>query len=1106
MRNRIKSIFVLLLVGITCIAIGLFGCADSDSKNAKIVIRTDSMEISMAVFSDFTTPIAGVFDENLDRIDGKTIVTSVYNPSGALVEESTEQIKFRLISRGTWKVVYTAYNGETKDENIPQSTLTVYSCGTLATPSEFSVSNNTLTWEKVPSAVEYEVSVNGAEPITVKTESFTSDVFDGSGYYVAVKAKGDNKKWLDSSVGAYKNRTPLKEGELMAFNDCVYELDVVQAFDTWINMPPDQIEWLSEEECEGSNSGAIKFRIRSGDSYWSVFRLNVMDGVALDTNDDWEYLEMRFKIDTAHYMDTTARKTYLTTSGAYGHSNNVNIGMYLTADNNDQWLVYRVEKSKIAGRYLTTDKSSVGREYTGIGYKKYEIEPVYSATFENNVVAWNKVEGAYGYKITVTRSDGKVKTYTDYSNDGGYTVGAEENYSFDITTDTAFYDASLDYTVLIDAEKPTNHSSICFNIYNLVSTIGRADVYIDYVRLCKEESAAPENLRYSDGKILWDAVPNTQNYTLNLITYDQNGNADSTYYSVAGDKTEFDLASIGFDANSTKFVAEISATPADAYKLTSAWTCFETLDNPTNFSINKDSGVLSWDAVANADSYEIKVGNKVLTTDTNSLNVSTYLTGDVMFYVKAMGIGYIDSGYSGKGSFTLTGSQIATFNNSVYESLISTLPNGVQGSVGATVVEKATYLSESDCEGSNGGAVEVVIKPKLAGRQSDFVVTLPETINMSGKSSISVRVKVTDISYYTNRAADAKWYLRVISSAGTGYSSSTTDPRWAREIPVIGEWVTLTWEEQTFSNGTVKLLDGYSSLTFSLVTSGAYSNDLKGFVKICVDDISYCQALETPNNLVISGTTLSWDAVANATGYVVDVNGTEIPVSSTSVDLASYLTSDATIKVKATSAGYIDSDYAIKNVISLTGNQIATFNSAAYENMISTLPNGVQGSVGATIVESVKYLNESECEGSNGGAVEVVIKPKLSGRQADFVVTLPKETDMTGKTSISVRIKVTDTSYYTDRASDAKWYLRIISSAGTGYSSSTTDPRWAQEISVIGEWVTLTWTEQTFSSGTVSLLDGYSTLTFSLVTSGAYSNNLTNGRVKLYIDDISYNN
>ena len=515
------------------------------------------------------------------------------------------------------------------------------------------------------------------------------------------------------------------------------------------------------------------------------------------------------------------------------------------------------------------------------------------------------------------------------------------------------------------------------------------------------------------------------------------------------------------------------------------------------FRVIAYNGVASWDAVDGAVGYLVKTADGIVkTTETQytldtETEISVIAYGDGKTYTNS---NVATAAVSEEGAFNVEDNQIATFNNASYENLITSLPASVHGSTGCTVVESAKYLSESECEGSNGGALDIVINQKAgAGRQSDFVLNLPKPIDMTDRNNISVRVKVYDTSYYTTRAADAKWYLRIFSSSSNGYSSGTTNELWAKEIPVIGEWVTLTW-----AGDSADLHDGQTTLTFSFISSSTYAPDLDGYVKLYIDDIGYYETLETPTNLVVSGTTLSWDAVANATGYVVDVNGTEIPVSSTSVDLASYLTGDVVIKVKATAVGYIASDYATKGMISLTGNQIATFNSAAYENMISTLPEGVQGSVGISKVVSATYVNESDCEGSNGGALNIVMKPIASGRSADFRVSFVNPIDATNYDGVEFRFKVYDTSFWTGTDSTSALKFKVLNTTGSQYATHS-DARFVYDAAE-GEWMTVKVSTANIAKCYVD--DGY-VLTIQVVMLGTYTVDY-NGTCGIYLDDISY--
>lgn len=80
------------------------------------------------------------------------------------------------------------------------------------------------------------------------------------------------------------------------------------------------------------------------------------------------------------------------------------------------------------------------------------------------------------------------------------------------------------------------------------------------------------------------------------------------------------------------------------------------------------------------------------------------------------------------------------------------------------------------------------------------------------------------------------------------------------------------------------------------------------------------KSLDAPSNFVLNGTTLSWGAVENAESYDVTVNGTTVNITSTSVNLANYVTATGsyTVEVLAKSSYYIDTKGTYTYVISET--------------------------------------------------------------------------------------------------------------------------------------------------------------------------------------------
>ena len=466
MKKRKIGILALLLIAIMCFSVGIVGCAKTD---ARIVVQTDVTELVFARGDSYTTPIAGVFDSNLDRIDGVQVVVKAYNAKGDLIEEGepSEQVYLSFYSLGKWKIEYVAYRDGKKASDIPTKSITAYVCSKLTAPKNFTVSGNTLSWAAVNNASGYEISVNGGDPVEVSGTSFTSDIFSEVGFYVGVTAKGDNRSYVNSNMASYRNRTPLADGVLMAFDDPNYELDVRTAVDSKITLAPDEIEWLSEEEVAGSTDGALKIRVRSGNYGWGVFKILLPDMIKLDSNDDsWSGMEVRFKVDSKTWRDDT----WFFVNPPATYSNKATLGMHITEAQNDQWHVLQLDKQTLIGG---------SNQY----YSTYTTATCTTASIDGTVVTWEKEASEYGYQIVVTKTgpdgededllpDETSETYTMYSKAKGYEIGDTTTFSYDIATDSDFYQEGdeYSYSVKVLCENPTTHDSMNFNLYDLVRT------------------------------------------------------------------------------------------------------------------------------------------------------------------------------------------------------------------------------------------------------------------------------------------------------------------------------------------------------------------------------------------------------------------------------------------------------------------------------------------------------------------------------------------------------------------------------------------------------------------------------------------------------------
>jgi hypothetical protein len=291
--------------------------------------------------------------------------------------------------------------------------------------------------------------------------------------------------------------------------------------------------------------------------------------------------------------------------------------------------------------------------------------------------------------------------------------------------------------------------------------------------------------------------------------------------------------------------------------------------------------------------------------------------------------------------------------------MIATLPNGAQNSVGETRVVSANSMSESACEGSKGGALDVLMKFNGGSWRFDFTVTFASPIDCTGKDGLAVRVKIYDTSAWNMTAANGL-FLKIVTANGGNYTNKT-DTNYVKAIKAEGEWATILFEKEfvekcLFENGT--------KITFQFGISGAFSWTatpvIDGSLGFYLDDISYYNQLATPTGLSYNAGMLSWTAAENATSYVVEIGETEIPVTETSLNISSYIDGDTTVLVKAVAEGFADSEYAIQNVLVLKANELASFNSKAYESSIGV----VAGETYKTFREAPTFAKDGAPEGT----------------------------------------------------------------------------------------------------------------------------------------------
>ncbi len=406
---------MLFAVMFACLTFGFVGCNGSEDDedagrvNPRIIVETEKLEFPLEIYSNYKMPYAGVYYENLDRVDGVEVRMSLQDPFGDYIYEKTLNYEvMEFFFPGSYQLIYSA-------EGCKDTVVVINVCEVLDTPYNFILNDNTLTWDAVSNAGGYEVTVNGEEAVYTEAASFTSDIFSKEGFYVGITAKGDNKTWMDSPMSRYENRIPLQEGEWASFNNPCYEFDIVQAKPSNLNAAPAEIEYLTEEECDGSTGGALRFLMRSGDYGTGLFCLNLKN--TIDKEEDFDGIEIRFKLDSKNYIwseDETTTRLLLGVPNA--DERRIERGMYLYESYNDEWQILQLPKSIVSDfhglDYLQFSLFNMTRS-SGTGYLYLDYVRAYKGNLDapTNVgisgdkLTWDDVANTAEYVISVDKTD-----------------------------------------------------------------------------------------------------------------------------------------------------------------------------------------------------------------------------------------------------------------------------------------------------------------------------------------------------------------------------------------------------------------------------------------------------------------------------------------------------------------------------------------------------------------------------------------------------------------------------------------------------------------------------------------------------------------------------
>ncbi|GHV02137.1 hypothetical protein FACS1894211_13030 [Clostridia bacterium] len=337
------------------------------------------------------------------------------------------------------------------------------------------------------------------------------------------------------------------------------------------------------------------------------------------------------------------------------------------------------------------------------------------------------------------------------------------------------------------------------------------------------------------------------------------------------------------------------------------------LTTPTNLTVDATAKTVTWDVVANASGYTVDVDGTAADANTNSFSLASYwAAGNHAVKVKAKGDGTVwkDSAWSQAKSYTVSES--------------GTVAQQLSAPTDLTVNESAKTVTWNTVANASGYSVQI----DNGAATDNGTATTYALANYWTAGNHTVKVKaIGDGTNYTDSDWAAKTYTvtespqpqQLPTPAGLNVNAETKTLTWNAVANAYG--YTLDVDNQTYTaSGNSYSLSSLTNPKVYAVKVRADGNGTTYLTSGYSAPVNYTVTaqLDTPAGLLITGTTLTWNAVANAGGYDVQVDN-NAPVTLNGGQTASYSLSSLTdnsktytLKVKALGDGtvYLHSEFS----------------------------------------------------------------------------------------------------------------------------------------------------------------------------------------------------
>ena len=511
---------------------------------------------------------------------------------------------------------------------------------------------------------------------------------------------------------------------------------------------------------------------------------------------------------------------------------------------------------------------------------------------------------------------------------------AATNYSFNAEGALTWpaVENATHYVVTINGQNTETvsepkYSNIAMDTRYTVKVVPMADFsYTDEaVEYTFEKLSPVTGVKFAEGKITWDAHPRAVSYEVkvNGQTYDATG----TSYDMSGVKETLNI----------EVYAKGDIENARSYTATKEVYTYL----PVVTDITVRDGVLVWSASEGAVRYDLQFQDGTVSSETPSY---ANIQPNRQYIVKIIPRG-ADKSYSywsGEFTFMVLAAPTVTYNQGTF------LWQGVNDASGyvfkiekpdgkveekSLTKDKYSYAYDFAVAGQYKVSVKMVADPVNANvYDSAFSspITVTKLANVNSHELINTNASTEVVQVSVNAIEGANGYKVFVNGVENQTSNSNT-----------------------FSLDLLSLSNADKETTFTIEVLAVGSVSADRIVLDSSDKYSFTLVrLATPQNVTISGNTVSWNTVNNAAKYLVSVDGQTVEVGSTNYTFTNLQAGKHTVRVQAInrdSKNYVPSRWTTPVDVTKLVAPPNVHIEAAGANDVIVKWDGVEGAKGYTI-------------------------------------------------------------------------------------------------------------------------------------------------------------